>query len=69
MSNANDLELCGYHRTINSLMNPLNVAIRDRKLDKAFLLAMDLERAAILLQRRLNEIKYPLSRTGETGPS
>lgn len=56
--NANDLELVTHQRAISSYMNPLNVALRDGKLKQAFLIAMELERAAMLLQRRLNEIQY-----------
>lgn len=57
--NANDLELTSYQREISASINPLNRALRDGKLNQAFIIAMELERAAMLLQRRLNEIQFP----------
>ena len=55
----NDLELATYHRALNSRVDPLNLAIRNGRLDKAFLIAMEMEDAARLIQRRLNDLKYP----------
>ena len=54
----NDLELATYHRELNSRVDPLNLAIRNGRLDKAFLIAMEMEDAARRIQRRLNDLKY-----------
>lgn len=56
--NANDLELCGYHRTLNGNVDPLNLALRNGQFDQAFLIAMEMETALHRMQRRLNELKY-----------
>lgn len=56
--NANDLKLTTYQRLINSNVDPLNIALRDGHLKKAFLIAMQIESAANSLMQRLNELQY-----------
>lgn len=56
--NANDLELTAYQRGINGNVDPLNMALRDGRLDEAFLIAKKIEKFADKLMERLNRIKY-----------
>lgn len=59
MKYANDLSLTDLSRKMKNYLSEYDRAITDGKLKQAFLLAMEVERYANLVQRRLNEIEYP----------
>lgn len=58
MKEENDIRLTRYFRKLRKRIDPLNIALREGKLDKAFILAMEIEEEAHKFQDRLNRLKY-----------